>query len=80
LKGAAIIVGILLIGIFFRHLVKSLLGKLKLDTVQAETLHAVISTALQIMALAFILLVIFWATGQLGTFLGIARRRFLQWH
>jgi small-conductance mechanosensitive channel len=72
LKGAAIIVGILLIGIFFDTWSKSLLGKLKLDTRQAETLHAVISTALQIIALAFILLVIFGPPGQLGTFLGLA--------
>jgi small-conductance mechanosensitive channel len=72
LKGAAIIVGILLIGIFFDTWSKSLLGKLKLDKRQAETLHAVISTALQIIALAFILLVIFGPPGQLGTFLGLA--------
>jgi small-conductance mechanosensitive channel len=72
LTGAAIIVGILLIGIFFDTWSKSLLGKLKLDTRQAETLHAVISTALQIIALGLILLVIFGPPGQLGTFLGLA--------
>jgi small-conductance mechanosensitive channel len=72
LRGAAIIVGILLIGIFFDTWSKSLLGKLKLDTRQAETLHAVISTALQIIALGLILLVIFGPPGQLGTFLGLA--------
>jgi len=72
LRGAAIIVGILLMGIFFDTWSKSLLGKLKLDARQAETLHAVISTALQIIALAFILLVIFGPPGQLGTFLGLA--------
>ncbi len=72
LRGAAIIVGILLIGIFFDTWSKSLLGRLKLDARQAETLHAVISTALQIIALAFILLVIFGPPGQLGTFLGLA--------
>jgi small-conductance mechanosensitive channel len=72
LRGAAIIVGILLIGIFFDTWSKSLLGKLKLDARQAETLHAVISTALQIIALGLILLVIFGPPGQLGTFLGLA--------
>jgi hypothetical protein len=72
LRGAAIIVGILLIGIFFDTWSKSLLGKVKLDARQAETLHAVISTALQIVALALILLVIFGPPGQLGTFLGLA--------
>jgi len=72
LTGAAIIVGILLIGIFFDTWSKSLLGRVKLDARQAETLHAVISTALQIIALALILLVIFGPPGQLGTFLGLA--------
>jgi small-conductance mechanosensitive channel len=72
LRGAAVIVGILLIGIFFDTWSKSLLGRLKLDTRQAETLHAVISTALQIIALGLILLVIFGPPGQLGTFLGLA--------
>jgi hypothetical protein len=72
LRGAAIIVAILLIGIFFDSWLKSLLGKVKLDSRQAETLHAVISTALQIIALGLILLVIFGPPGQLGTFLGLA--------
>jgi small-conductance mechanosensitive channel len=72
LRGAAIIVAILLIGIFFDSWLKSLLGKVKLDPRQAETLHAVISTALQIIALGLILLVIFGPPGQLGTFLGLA--------
>ena len=72
LRGAAIIVAILLIGIFFDSWLKSLLGKVKLDSRQAETLHAVISTTLQIIALGLILLVIFGPPGQLGTFLGLA--------
>jgi small-conductance mechanosensitive channel len=72
LRGAAIIVAILLIGIFFDSWLKSLLGKVKLDARQAETLHAVISTVLEIIALGLILLVIFGPPGQLGTFLGLA--------
>jgi hypothetical protein len=72
LRGTAIIVAILLIGIFFDSWLKSLLGKVKLDSRQAETLHAVISTTLQIIALGLILLVIFGPPGQLGTFLGLA--------
>lgn len=72
LRGAAIMVGILLIGIFFDSWLKRLLGKVKLDARQAETLHAVISTALQIIALGLILLVIFGPPSQLGTFLGLA--------
>jgi small-conductance mechanosensitive channel len=72
LRGVAIIVAILLIGIFFDSWLKSLLGKVKLDARQGETLHAVVSTALQIIALGLILLVIFGPPGQLGTFLGLA--------
>jgi small-conductance mechanosensitive channel len=72
LRGVAIIVAILLIGIFFDSWLKSLLGRVKLDARQGETLHAVISTALQIIALGLILLVIFGPPGQLGTFLGLA--------
>jgi small-conductance mechanosensitive channel len=72
LRGAAIIVAILLIGIFFDSWLKSLLGKVKLDARQAETLHAVISTVLEIIALGLILLVIFGPPSQLGTFLGLA--------
>jgi small-conductance mechanosensitive channel len=72
LRGAAIIVAILLIGIFFDSWLKSLLGKVKLDARQAETLHAVISAVLEIIALGLILLVIFGPPGQLGTFLGLA--------
>jgi small-conductance mechanosensitive channel len=72
LRGAAIIVAILLMGIFFDSWLKSLLGKVKLDARQAERMHGVISTALQIISLALILLVIFGPPSQLGTFLGLA--------
>jgi small-conductance mechanosensitive channel len=72
LSDAAVIVAILLIGIFFDSWLKSLLGKVKLDPRQAETLHAVISTGLQIIALGLILLVIFGPPSQLGTILGLA--------
>jgi hypothetical protein len=72
LFGAAVIVGILLIGIFFDSLLKRLLKRVRLDQRQADTLHAVISTGLQIIALGLILLVIFGPPTQLGTFLGLA--------
>lgn len=72
LSGAAVIVAILLIGIFFDSWLKRLLNKLKLDRRQADTLHAVIRTGLQIFALGLILLVIFGRPSQLGTFLGLA--------
>jgi hypothetical protein len=72
LAGCAVIVGILLIGIFFDSLLKRLLKKVRLDQRQADTLHAVISAGLQIIALGLILLVIFGPPTQLGTFLGLA--------
>jgi small-conductance mechanosensitive channel len=61
-----------LIGIFFDSWLKHLLNKVRLDSRQADTLHAVISTGLQIIALGLILLVIFGPPSQLGTILGLA--------
>jgi Mechanosensitive ion channel len=72
LSGAAVVVAILLIGIFFNSWLKSLLNRLGLDQRQADTLHAVVRTGVQIVALGLILLVIFGPPGQLGTFLGLA--------
>jgi small-conductance mechanosensitive channel len=72
LLGAAVILAILLIGIFFDSWLKRLLNKVRLDPRQADTLHAVISAALQIIALGLILLVIFGPPSQLGTILGLA--------
>jgi len=72
LSGGAVIVAILLIGIFFDSWLKRLLNKVRLDRRQADTLHAVIRTGLQIVALGLILLVIFGPPRQLGTVLGLA--------
>jgi small-conductance mechanosensitive channel len=72
LSGAAAIVAILLIGIFFDSWLNSLLSRVGLDQRQADTLHAVVRTGVQIAALGLILLVIFGPPGQLGTFLGLA--------
>jgi len=72
LAGAAVIVAILLIGIFFDSWLKRLLKKVRLDPRQADTLHAVISAGLQIIALGLVLLVIFGPPSQLGTILGLA--------
>ncbi len=72
LEGVAFIVAILLIGIFFDSWLKRLLSKVGLDPRQADTLHAVPSTGLQILALGMVLLVIFGPPSQLGTFLGLA--------
>lgn len=72
LVGAAVIVAIVLAGIFVDSLLKRLFKRFRLDQRQADTLHAVISTGLQIIALGLILLVIFGPPTQLGTFLGLA--------
>ncbi|MFI5057776.1 MAG: mechanosensitive ion channel domain-containing protein [Candidatus Acidiferrales bacterium] len=72
LNGLAIVLGILLIGVFFDNWLERLLGKTSLDRRQVETLRTVTRVALQVGAVVFILLVIFGPPGQLGTFLGLA--------
>ncbi len=51
LSGVAVIVAISLIGIFFDSWLKHILNRVRLDRRQADTLHAVIRTGLQIVAL-----------------------------
>src|SRR2546427_579021 len=72
LTGVAIILGILLVGIFFDSWFERLLGKLSLDRRQVETLRTVTRVAVQVAAVLFILLVIFGPPSQLGTILGLA--------
>jgi small-conductance mechanosensitive channel len=70
--GVAIILGILLVGVFFDGWLEHLLGKTSLDRRQVETLRTVTRVSLQVLAVIFILLVIFGPPSQLGTFLGLA--------
>jgi small-conductance mechanosensitive channel len=72
LSGLVIILGILLIGVFFDNWLEHLLGKTSLDRRQVETLRTVTRVTLQVAAVVFILLVIFGPPGQLGTILGLA--------
>jgi hypothetical protein len=72
LIGVAVILGILLVGLFFEGWVESLLGRTKLDRRQVETLKTVSRVALQVSGVLLILLVIFGPPSQLGTFLGLA--------
>ncbi len=72
LIGAAIILGILLIGLVFDGWLEKLLGRTKLDRRSVQTLRAVIRVSLQVIAVLFVLLVIFGPPSQLGTFLGLA--------
>jgi small-conductance mechanosensitive channel len=70
--GITLILAILLIGVFFDGWLEHLLGKTSLDRRQVETLRAVTRVSLQVLAVLFILLVIFGPPSQLGTFLGLA--------
>jgi small-conductance mechanosensitive channel len=72
LIGVAIILVILLIGLVFDRWLEKLLGKTSLDRRQVETLRTLTRVTLQILAVLFILLVIFGRPSQLGTFLGLA--------
>src|SRR6266478_6514097 len=63
---------IALIALYFGAMMDKLVNRLPMDRRQIQTLHAVTRVALQIVALLFILLVIFGPPGQLGTFLGLA--------
>jgi small-conductance mechanosensitive channel len=70
--GLLIILGILLVGIFFDSWLERLLGKTSLDRRQVETMRTVTRVTVQICAVLFILLVIFGPPSQLGTILGLA--------
>jgi Mechanosensitive ion channel len=70
--GVAIILGVLLVGVFFDGWLEYLLGKTSLDRRQVETLRTVTRVSLQVLAVLFILLVIFGPPSQLGTVLGLA--------
>ena len=72
LTGVAIILGILLIGLYFDNWLERLLGRTSLDRRQVETLRTVTRVGVQVFAVLFILLVIFGPPSQLGTFLGLA--------
>jgi small-conductance mechanosensitive channel len=72
LNGISFILGILLIGIFFDGWVERLLGKTSFDRRQVETMRTLTRVSVQILAVLFILLVIFGPPSQLGTILGLA--------
>jgi len=72
LIGVAIVLGIVLIGVFFNTWLEKLLEKTKLDRRQMQTLRATATVSVQVFAVLLILLVIFGPPSQLGTFLGLA--------
>src|SRR5262249_43749727 len=72
LKGLAIILIIALIGLFVDGWIAGLLRRTKLDRRQLETMRSASRVTLQVLAVVFILLVIFGPPPNLGTFLGLA--------
>ena len=72
LISVTVILGILLVGLFFDDWFQNLLGKTALDRRQVETLRTVTRVTLQVAAVLLILLVVFGLPSQLGTFLGLA--------
>jgi small-conductance mechanosensitive channel len=72
LRGIASILVIALIGLFFDGWIESVLRKMSMDRRQMETLRTVTRVTVQIVAVLFILLVIFGPPTQLGTILGLA--------
>jgi small-conductance mechanosensitive channel len=72
LIGFIVILGILLVGVFFESWLEMLLGKTALDRRQVETLRTVTRVSIQVLAVLLILLVVLGPPNQLGTFLGLA--------
>jgi small-conductance mechanosensitive channel len=72
LIGVSIVLVIALIGLFFNTWLDRVLGKIKIDRRQLQTLRTTARVSVQILAVLLVLLVIFGPPGQLGTFLGLA--------
>jgi small-conductance mechanosensitive channel len=72
LRSISLILVIALIALFFDGWIEKLLGRTSLDRRQVETLRAVARVSLQAIGVVLILLVIFGAPSNFGTFLGLA--------
>jgi small-conductance mechanosensitive channel len=72
LLGLLLIFSILLVGLFFDSWLERLLGKLRIDRRQLQTLRAVTRVTLQVLGALLILLVVFGPPTQLATILGLA--------
>lgn len=72
LIGAGIVLSITLVGLFFNSWLDKILGTLHIDRRQIQTLRTTASVSVQVVAILFVLLVIFGPPGQLGTFIGLA--------
>jgi len=72
LMGTAIVLVIALIGLFFNSWLEQVLGKVRIDRRQMQTLRSTARVSVQVVAVLLVLLVIFGPPGNLGTFLGLA--------
>lgn len=72
LLAVLIILVIGLVALFFNTWMEKLLGKISWGRRQIETLRTITRVTLRVVALLFVLLVIFGPPSQLGTFLGLA--------
>ncbi|HKF26136.1 MAG TPA: mechanosensitive ion channel domain-containing protein [Candidatus Acidoferrum sp.] len=72
LAGCAVVLGIALIGLFFNSWLEKILGKLRIDRRQMQTLRATARVSVQVLAALLVLLVILGPPTQLGTFIGLA--------
>ena len=71
LQSAAIVLGALLLLLFADRWLERLLGRARIDRRQLATLRSVVGVALQIVAVAVILLMLVGVPGQLGAILGL---------
>jgi small-conductance mechanosensitive channel len=72
LRGLLIILVIAVIALFVDGWIERIVSKMTMDRRQIETLRSTTRVSLQIVAVLFVLLVIFGPPTQLGTFLGLA--------
>jgi small-conductance mechanosensitive channel len=72
LIGTAIVLGIALIGLFFNSWLEKILGKVRIDRRQMQSLRTTTRVSVQVVAILMVLLVIFGPPSNLGTFIGLA--------
>lgn len=72
LRGIAVILVIVLIGVLLARWSERILGATMIDRRRTQTLHMVTRVSLQVIAALLILLVVFGPPDNLGTFLGLA--------
>ena len=72
LIAVSIVLVIALIGLFFNTWLDQVLGKIKVDRRQLQTLRTTASVSVQVVAVLFVLLVIFGPPSNLGTLIGLA--------